>query len=147
MRMAAVWWLLGLALLTSCTRVEPAVDPGAGSPPELGSSLNVRVMDDSVQLEIHITNTTSGPVALEFNTSQRYDFEVDRVEGERVWRWSDDMMFGQVLGREELAPGESRRWTANWPASGREGEYVATARVVSNNLPVELRTLFRLPAE
>jgi hypothetical protein len=134
-------------LALGCVRAAPTLEEGPGSPAELGSSLNVRVVEDSVHFEVHITNTTSSPIALEFASAQRYDFEVSRPDGDRVWRWSDDMMFGQALGRESLAPGETRRYMAAWAAAGREGEYVATARVVSSNYPVELRTGFRLPAD
>jgi hypothetical protein len=143
-RMAGVW---AGVLMVACAPVEPVVDAGAGSPPELGSSLNVRVVEDSVAFEIHVTNTTSSPIALEFATAQRYDFEVSERDGARVWRWSDDMMFAQVLGQEELAPGETRRYMASWLAAGRAGDFVATARIVSSNYPVELRTGFRLPAD
>ena len=145
--MQAVKWVLAAAVVGCSPSVPtPAMDAGAGSPPELGSSLNVRVVEDSVRMEIHVTNVTSSPIALEFSTTQRYDFEVSQPDGDRVWRWSEDVMFGQALGVEELGPGESRQWAAAWPGEGREGDFVATARVVSSNYPVELRTGFRLPA-
>lgn len=123
------------------------IEPGAGAPPELGSSFNVHVENDTVRMELHVTNVTSGRLVLEFTTSQRYDFAVDRKDGASVFRWSAARSFAQALGREELAPGESRRYTASWPAPDRSGEYVATAWLVSSNYPVELRTLFRVPDE
>jgi hypothetical protein len=123
----------------------PGLDVGAGSPPELGASLNVRVMDDSVRLEIHITNVASSPIVLEFATTQRYDFEVSDAGGERIWRWSSDQAFGEALGRESLSPGQSLRYATSWSGRGRRGDFIATARVVSGNYPVELRTGFRLP--
>jgi hypothetical protein len=143
-RMAGSWLLV---VTLACAQVGPAVEASDGSPPELGSSLNVRVVADSVAFEIHVTNTTSSPIALEFATAQRYDFEVTQRDGDRVWRWSDGMMFAQALSQEELGPGETRRYMASWSATGREGDYVATARIVSSNYPVELRTGFRLPAD
>lgn len=123
----------------------PGLDVGEGSPDELGSSLNVRVLGDSVRLEVHVTNVAAGPIALEFATTQRYDFDVFEADGDRVWRWSDGMTFGQATGREVLQPGESRRYAASWLARNLEGDFVASARVVSGNYPVELRTGFRLP--
>lgn len=139
-------WIAALAVAAGCSSAPaPAVDPGAGSPDGLGSSLNVRVAGDSVRLEIHVTNVASSPIPLEFPTTQRYDFEVSELEGDRVWRWSDDRAFGEALGRELLQPGESKRYAATWAAGGREGAYVATARIVSGNYPVELRTVFELP--
>lgn len=136
------------ALVCGCNPGVPMaeVEPGAGSPPELGSSFNVHVEDRTVHLELHVTNVTSGPLVLEFSTSQRYDFAVDQPDGEGAFRWSAARSFAQALGTEELAAGESRRYTASWTAP-RGGEYVATAWLVSSDYPVELRTVFRVPDE
>jgi hypothetical protein len=135
--------LLGVALLLGCGPARQEADMGAGAPSELGAALNVRVEGDSVRLELHITNATGGPLTLEFGTAQRYDFEILGSGGEAVWRWSDDMMFAQVLGEEVLAAGETRRYGAVWPAPGAAGSYVARALLLSLNYPVELRTEFR----
>lgn len=146
--MAARWMVAAVMLVVSCApRPEPLMDAGPGSPPELGSSLNVRVMEDTVVLEIHITNVASSPITLEFPSSQRYDFAVSTAEGESVWRWSAARSFAQVLGSEELQPGESRRYSETWVGSGEGRDYVATGWVVSTSYPVELRTAFRLPEE
>jgi hypothetical protein len=139
---------LVLLLVAGCTAAPPAMDGDmGGSPPELGSALNVTVAGDSVGLELHVTNVSGGPLVLEFATAQRYDFEVLALSGAVVWRWSDDMMFAQVLGEETLAAGETRRYTAGWPAPGGAGEYVARGRLTSTNYPVELRTQFQLTVE
>ncbi|HSK20736.1 MAG TPA: BsuPI-related putative proteinase inhibitor [Longimicrobiales bacterium] len=146
--MAARWMVAAVVLAVSCApRPEPVMDAGPGSPPELGSSLNVRVVEDTVVLEIHITNVASSPITLEFPSSQRYDFAVSTAEGESVWRWSAARSFMQVLGSEELQPGESRRYSETWVGSGEGREYVATGWVVSTSYPVELRTTFRVPEE
>jgi hypothetical protein len=145
---AARWMVAAVMLAVSCApRPEPVMDAGPGSPPELGSSLNVRVLADTVVLEIHITNVASSPITLEFPSSQRYDFAVSTAEGESVWRWSAARSFAQVLGSEELQPGESRRYSETWVGSGEGRDYVATGWVVSTSYPVELRTAFRLPEE
>ncbi|HEX6308101.1 MAG TPA: BsuPI-related putative proteinase inhibitor [Longimicrobiales bacterium] len=137
--------VLLLVVVGACSTSTPELDVGAGSPEELGASLNVRVMADSVRLEIHVTNVSGSPIALEFATTQRYDFAISRLDGEAIWRWSEGMMFGQARGREELVPGGSLRYAESWDGQGQEGDYVATARIVSSNYPVELRTGFRLP--
>jgi hypothetical protein len=130
--------LIVLAGLAACS---PKVAPSAGSPSELGSSFNVLVAGDSVVFELHITNATTRPIALEFATSQRYDVEI-WSNGSRVWRWSDGKSFAQVLGEEAMAPGETRRYTAAWHPSG-PGAWEARGRVTSTNYPVGLRTEFR----
>jgi hypothetical protein len=134
-------------LLAACSTASrlPDVEPGAGSAPGLGSSFNVSVGADSVRLELHITNVTSDPMVLEFHDGQRYDFAVALTDGTVVWRWSQDRMFPQAVGSEMLAAGESRRYAAAWQA-GRDGDYVAGAWLTASNYPVELRTVFRLPA-
>lgn len=136
------------AFICGCSPAVPLaeVEPGAGSPPGLGSSFNVHVEDGVVHLELHVTNVTSGPLVLEFSTSQRYDFAVDHLNGEGAFRWSAERSFAQALGTEELATGESRRYTASW-AAPRSGQYVATAWLVSSGHPVELRTVFLVPDE
>jgi hypothetical protein len=148
-RVAARWLvaMASLVVVTCAPRAEPVVGAGSGSPPELGSSLNVRVVEDTVVLELHITNVTDRPLSLEFSTTQRYDFAITTLAGEGVWHWSAARSFAQAEGTEALRPGESRRFSATWPGGGRVGDYVATAWVVSANYPVELRTGFQLPSE
>ncbi len=109
--------------------------------------MNVRVLEDTVLLEIHVTNVTSSPISLEFTSTQRYDFEIATQTGESIWRWSAARSFAQALGQEVLQPGDSRRYTATWEGADREGDFIVTGWVVSANYPVELRTGFRLPAE
>jgi hypothetical protein len=55
-------------------------------------------------------------------------------------------MFTQALGREVVLAGESLRYAAVWSAPGA-GAYIATARLVSTNYPVELRTSFQVPGD
>jgi hypothetical protein len=139
---------LAAVLMAACTAVppEPAGEV-AGSPAELAAALNVGVEGDSVRLELHVTNATGEALLVEFTSAQRYDFTVVDDGGSVVWRWSDEMMFAQVMGTESLQPGETRRYAASWYAGALRGEYVATGRLVSTNYPVELRTSIRLPVE
>jgi len=120
------------------------VPPGAvGAPAELGSSFNVVVAGDSVLFELHITNATTRPIALEFATSQRYDVEIWSGT-ERLWRWSDGQSFAQMLGADSLTAGETRRYSVAWSSRGRTGLFAARGKVTSMNYPVELRTEFRI---
>lgn len=130
-------------LVAACGGKRAEVADGAGAPSQLGSSLNVRVEGDSVRLMLHITNVTSGPIALEFSSGQRYDFEVAEPDGDVVWRWSAARSFMQALGREVLQPGESKQYAETWVATDRNEDYVATGWLTSTNYPVELRTVFR----
>jgi hypothetical protein len=80
-----------------------------------------------------------------FPTSQRYDFVVHTWEGERVWRWSEDMAFLQVVTFATLEPGETWAMEASWRPAGRSGRYIATGRLTSSDRPVEQRAAFDLP--
>jgi hypothetical protein len=137
-------WVVA-ALLVACAPLMPGrgIDAGAGAPPELGASLNVAIVGDSVRLELHVTNVTEQTLRLEFGSAQRYDFEVSGAG--TVWRWSDEMAFAQVVGAEVMLAGESRSYSATWPRQGRTGVYAATARLTSFTHPVELKTPFDLP--
>lgn len=143
MRIQKLATLVVAAAVAACGGNRAEVSPGAGAPTELGSSLNVRVEGDSVRLMLHVTNVTSGPIALEFSSGQRYDFEVSEPDGDTVWRWSATRSFMQATGREVLQPGESKQYMETWHAPERDEEYVATAWLTSTNYPVELRTIFR----
>ena len=143
--LGALLVVVAAACSRGVNRVE--VPDGSGAPPELGSSMNVRVSGDTVRFELHITNSTAAPVAVSFGSAQRYDFVVTRGNGEELWRASSGMMFAQVAATETLSAGETKRFEASWIARGQAGDYVATARLTSTNYPVELRTVFRLPAE
>jgi hypothetical protein len=136
----------GLALLLAACMPAKDIDTGdvTMAPPELGSTLNVRVDADSVRFELHVTNATTRVVGVEFASAQRHDFEVVAGTGQRVWRWSDQYAFGQATGREDLSPGESRLYRASWAPGDRSGEHVVIGRLVSTNLPVELSTAVEL---
>jgi hypothetical protein len=138
-----------LALLLACAPARQEVDMEAGgeSPPELASGLNVRVEADATRLELHVTNAADAPITLEFATAQRYDFEVLDGSGVVVWRWSDDLMFAQVLGEEVLASGETRSYREALPELPQPGEYMARALLMSHNYPVDMRTPFRVGDE
>jgi hypothetical protein len=92
-----------------------------------------------------VSNPTRGPVRIEFNSGQRYDFDVGTLAGERVWQWSADRSFIGALGSEELRAGESVEYSEAWTGA-RSGEYTVLARLTSSNKPVELRTRFVVPS-
>jgi hypothetical protein len=140
-------WLLALLAAACAPAAQTGAEPEAVVAQDLSSALNVRVEGDSVRFELHITNATAETVVLEFATAQRYDFEMRTAEGRVVWRWSDDMMHAQVLGREELGPGESQRYVAVHGRSELAGGQEAHGRLTSSNYPIELRTPVQLSAQ
>jgi hypothetical protein len=111
---------------------------------ELVSSLQVQVQPETVKLVLHVTNFSGLPQRLDFNTGQRYDFEVYEQD-RRLWRWSEGQMFTQALGHSEVGPGETVSFEERWPHEGRTGGFEAVGRVTATNLTVERRAEFRIP--
>ena len=112
------------------------------TPNDLSTSLAVEIGRDSVELALHLTNSGTQPVVLEFSSMQRYDFQVENASGETVWTWSADKLFGQMMGSETIGVGESREYRASWVAGSQTGRFVAVGRVVATNQPIEQRTQF-----
>jgi hypothetical protein len=116
------------------------------TPTDLSTSLEVDIGRDSVVLALHLTNSGTQPLVLEFNSTQRYDFQVQNATGATVWTWSADKLFGQMMGTETIGVGESREYRASWAAGGQAGTFVAVGRVVAMNKPIEQRTQFEIRA-
>jgi hypothetical protein len=98
-----------------------------GSMQELKATLEVedQTIGRGKTFTLKVCNQTSGTVTREFGSSQRYDFEVKR-DGEVVWRWSDGMVFTQVVGEESWKGNECKTWTEEWDATTSEGAPVPT---------------------
>ena len=129
-----------LGFLIACSSAAPRAE----SWPDLVPSLEVEVARDTVNFVLHLTNSGTQPLVLEFNSSQRYDFQVRTPAGDAVWTWSADKVFGQMVGSETIASGDSREFRDHWAAGGRKGAFVAVGRIVAGNRPVEQRTNFEI---
>lgn len=80
-----------------------------------------------------LKNQTQNVVNLEFNTSQRYDFEIKNKSGEQVHLFSSTATFLQALGTEEMIQGEELSYEININNLGLEnGEYTMEVWSVAN---------------
>ena len=61
-------------------------------------------VDEPIIITLKIFNYTEEEITFHFNTGQRYDFIIEDEKGNKIWRWSKDMMFVMVLGGESLGP-------------------------------------------
>ncbi len=111
----------------------------------LSPTMEVKVAQESVRFVLHVTNSGTTPLTLEFSNSQRFDFIVETMEGEPVWRWSDDMAFMQALSQATLAPGESWTMDAVWEPDTPSGEYRAVGVLTAREYELRQETAFRLP--
>ncbi len=115
-------------------------------PPGLSPTLAVRVDGDTVRMVLQVTNAGPDAVSIEFGSAQRFDFAVRDAAGSEVWRWSADRGFAQMLGSEQVGPGETLKWEASWVPGGRVGMFEAIGVVTSSSHPIELATPFDVPA-
>lgn len=121
----------------------PATDTAnAGSP--LASSLDVSVAE-GVRLALHITNSSTQPIEVQFSSGQTHDFAIADSAGREIWRWGDGRMFTQALQAQALAPGQSVTFEERWEPAGATGRFTVVGRLMSSNLPVEKRLEFSLP--
>ncbi len=102
-----------------------AADPLAGG--ISGDTLKVEVdlaergyaLLEPIVMTLTVANVKGEDLTLTFPTAQRYDFIV-RKGKQVVWRWSEGMMFAQVIGRESLRAGDSISYEITWDQSGLE---------------------------
>jgi hypothetical protein len=92
---------------------------------------------EPIELILKLTNRSKQAIALEFSSSQRYDFEIADSSGTKVWQWSADRMFAQMLGTERLAPGESREYRERVSGSLAPGTYRVTGRITATDSTAE----------
>lgn len=126
-----------VALLVACSAcaAPPARTPDAAAENRMGPRLSVTTDRDGYRVgdTIGVTLTVSNPgpdtAVLSFATGQRYDMALVDAGGRLVWRWSEGMMFVQMLGAERLAPGDSLVYRERAPAPGAPGRYVVEGRV------------------
>lgn len=66
------------------------------------------VSEEKLVLTFTVHNQTNELVKMQFNTSQKYDYEVLDEHGKVVYRYSDGKAFLQMIQTENLSPGEKR---------------------------------------
>ncbi|GBC77557.1 hypothetical protein HRbin08_01035 [bacterium HR08] len=103
----------------------------------------------TVRARIRLTNESAEALALDFPSSQRFDFLLENERGEVVFRWSEGKIFLPVLGREIVRPGDSLVYEATFALPGSDrgmlpaGRYALRGVLVaetpfSGTLPVRI---------
>jgi hypothetical protein len=97
-------------------------------------------LGETVNITFTVSNESSAPQKLIFNTAQIYDFTVSNVANSSLfYRWSQGRMFAQVVTEINLAPNEVKTFKEQWnqksnngiPAS--EGTYRLNFWLVTND--------------
>ena len=102
---------------------------GGENPPPLKTTVKTEKKQhgtkDPVKMTLAVTNTTQKPITLNFSSGQKYDFEIKRGKGEAgvtVWKWSQGMMFTQMLSSRKLEPGKSLTFTETYKPGAKSAE-------------------------
>jgi hypothetical protein len=77
-------------------------------------------MGEPVVMTLEVTNKAGRAISLTFPSAQRYDFIVKQGK-QTIWQWSAGRMFAQVLGRYELAAGETISYEYTWDQTAADG--------------------------
>lgn len=101
---------------------------------------------EPIMMTVKIFNYKEEDVVFHFNTSQRYNFIIEDVERNEIWRWSKDMVFAMVLGEENLRPNNPEvTYTAEYrnkltPSYYKiTGIFVARDRPMSGSIIIEVK--------
>lgn len=78
---------------------------------------------EKVDITLQLINEGTTTREYHFSTSQRFDLLVEKG-GRKVWQWSDDRLFAQVLSTLAIRPGESRLFKEEWNGKGPDGQPV-----------------------
>ena len=99
--------------------------------------------DGGHRLLFGVRNTSDTLLAFDFNSSQSFDFIViDPGHGQEIWRWSERMLFSDVVRSEGIQAGGEWSFEAVWNHRDRQfkevepGVYEVVA-ILTSELPLE----------
>lgn len=106
------------------------------------STFAIRVNDD-VQFQMDVINEGNRKVELNFANGMTHDIVVLDQGGREVWRWSDGRLFTAAYQNKVLRTNDTLSFHESWK-NPTPGQYVAVARVASQNYPQERRVTFKV---
>ena len=124
--------LLSVAvLLPSCGGRDKRAGDGSGRGSASGAKPDLLTADiklneggyaigEPIVMTIEVTNKAERPITLTFPSAQRYDFIVKQGK-QTIWQWSAGRMFAQVVGRYEIAPGDTISYQYTWDQTALDG--------------------------
>lgn len=120
----------------------PATAQSVDGHPKMKSFLNVEHRKDGVRFALHVVNTSSHRVEIDFPDGQVYDFVVLDSVGRQVWHWARARMFTQSTQLRYLGGGDELKVAESWKRPMAPGRYTAVATLTSSNYPVSERVPF-----
>ncbi len=113
--------------------------PGTGVEISVTTDRAAYAPDEPIAIRLDVTNRTDTVVVFHFSDGQRYDFLIQDEGGETRWRWSADKSFIQVLGEEQLAPGDTLTYQERVEGPVSSGTYAVVGALVATNFPLLAR--------
>ncbi len=98
---------------------------------------------EGLKLELLVVNTTNKLLPFRFTSSKTYDFIIqDPATGQEVWRWSNRMMFSQVIRSDSIRGNSKWTFTEVWNLRDNDDNRVSPGRyrltgVLSAQPPIE----------
>jgi len=98
---------------------------------------------ETIDFKLTIKNSSTEDRTLTFNSVQKYDIEARDADGNKVWQWSADQVFAQMLSQETLKPGESRDFSVFWSQLSTQkkqvllGKYYILGYVTASEVSME----------
>ncbi|MDE3054457.1 MAG: hypothetical protein KGL38_14820 [Gemmatimonadota bacterium] len=136
---------IGIACSARGHSVDAAVPVTAQSVdghPKMKSFLAVEHRHDGVRFALHVVNTSTHRVEIDFPSGQVYDFVVLDSLGREVWQWARSQMFTQSTQIRYVGGGGELEVAENWKRRVPPGRYTAVATLTSTNYPVSERVPF-----
>jgi hypothetical protein len=88
----------------------PNVAPVTADNPVL--AVDAKAQSSGLKLELLVVNKADKLLPFKFNSSKTYDFVItDPATGQEIWRWSQGLMFAQVIRSDSI------RGSSNWTFS------------------------------
>lgn len=131
--------MFGALVAAGCTASAGPARVTDGEQPPMTEQVNIEFRVENAAGESQTRFAQGQPVAFVFVVRNAggsvaqlgFTFPPHRVTvrsaagGEPVWQAFEGRMFPQVMRYEDIAPGETKRFTVEWTAEAAPGEYVA----------------------
>jgi hypothetical protein len=112
-------FFIALFIITGCgaeRKVEHVVTSGneeENMNPEQGEVVSTLNEISPLVFQYHVKNKSGKEIILDFTSSQRFDYSIVNSNGEEVFLFSSVSSFLQVIGKEELTPGDQLSFDIN----------------------------------
>jgi hypothetical protein len=91
---------------------------------QFGQEVTRFIQGEDITLELSVTNTSDVDALITFPSSAQYDFYIEDLDANEVWRWTDELVFLTVLTELAIEAGETFQVQETWN------------QVLSNNEPL-----------